>query len=303
MKARSIREHPILSATTCEATSALAYPSTEADAVYFWHRLMDRFGLIFLCTPAQSIAPDAYFANRGMLTGKTREKIAQGLEAGQIDPALIASGAVVAVEFESRASNAKSHFEKDGGLFISLLCCIENDWPDSPVPVWALEDHLDILRGGEAIPLGSVMPTVGGSKMSDGGDEMLDQDIVEQFDRVLRSNAQRLALIAFLHPSARAASGSEGPERVLHAKEVRKLMNAISVENGMDEIKDVGGVLTAFTQEGEKKALGLLRKGVQAIKDGKRGSEYHLPARFLPYVHHMRRRLGLRWSAIDKKLT
>jgi len=295
---REIREHVLLDSATAEATSALAYPVTEAEGVYFWSRLLEQFGLVFLCTPSKSIAPDAYFVKRSMLTDVQRERIAACLEAGQLDPSLLADGIVEGVEFESKASYAKKHFEGEGRAVISLICCIENDWPDVPVPVWALQDHLSIFE--EAPVPSPAEPSPAGAVSVDGKPRdleiPLDQDELDRIQHALRTDGQRLALLAFLHPDARRPETKEGTDLALHAKHIKEYANNIATENDLPIIRFFGGVLTAFTQEGEKKSIGLLRKGRRLSKEG---SEYSLKASFLPYIRRIKAQLEWSWTAVD----
>lgn len=72
----------------------------------------------------------------------------------------------------------------------------------------------------------------------------------------LKTDRQRLALLAFLHPDARRRETEEGTVLTLHARHIREYANSIATENGFPVIKDIGGVLTAFTQGGKRKAWG-----------------------------------------------
>lgn len=60
-----------------------------------------------------------------------------------------AQGQQLIAEFEYKAKNFREHKHDPKGC--NLIVCWHNDWPDSPLPIWALEDCLqgeaEIVRG------------------------------------------------------------------------------------------------------------------------------------------------------------
>lgn len=281
MKFRTIREYALLDTSTFNMTSAFAYPETEKDGMYFWFHLLDRFGLVYVCTPRKERAPDAYFAYRSKLDGRVRRLLREGLEAGELDPALLDEGIALGIEFESKASYAKKHFETDGIEHISVICCNENDWKDAPVPVWSLQDHLGVLEESEAQETELLDPNaLTGSEIAP-----FDNEEYRKICRSLTSDAQRLILMAFL---IKGKPTKTGDELVLFAPSIKNIANQIAENNDLPEIRDIGGVLTAFTQAGFKKDIGLLRKGRVVRGDQHRpASMYYLPVRFVPYVRRI----------------
>ena len=78
-----------------------------------------------------------------------------------------------------------------------------------------------------------------------------------------------------MSPDTRQVASSEWK---LHAFWLKHFANQIAALNGHDGIRDIGGVITGFTQPGLKKGLGLLRKGEKSRSNGHRGRNYYLAA-------------------------
>ena len=169
---------------------------------------------------------------------------------------------MLGIEYESKASHAKKHFLTDGVEHISLVCCNVNDWKSAPVPVWCLRDFLE---GQASSPIALTEPVA----FDDGNLNALSSN--------LESDAQRFVLLAFLSPESRQVSSGE---RRLHASTIKRCANQIAALNGYDNIRNIGGALTGFTQPGLKKDLGLVRKGEKGGSRRCRGSHYYLAARF-----------------------
>lgn len=297
MKLLAINKYFLLDSSTSNMTSALAYPSTESDGIYFWSRILERFGLIYLCTPKKSRAPDAYFAKRSELDESARKLIREGLETGNLHASLLDRGIVLGVEFESKASYAKKHFEKGGRERISLICCNDNDWVDAPVPIWSLHDHLVTLEESEppeSEPL--IEKPVKDMKTEPVDDEPYAIDIGE-YRRLKNSinENQCLVLMAFLFSDIREVPAEEPTKLELRSSKIKDYANRIAEANSKPLIEDIGGVLTAFTQEGAKKDLGILKKGGRA---GKRDSNYYLPIKYKPYIKQLASEYYLQWQSI-----
>lgn len=300
MKFRNIKKYVLLDISTSDMTSALAYPVTESDGIYFWSRLLERFGLIYLCTPKHGLAPDAYFAIRSKLDERACRLIREGLETGNLDPLLLDKGIVLGVEFESKASHATKHFDNviDGREHISLICCNENDWSgEPPVPIWSLHDHLGILKepeSPEAEP--TIVKPMNGIPTEPPDDEeyTTNEEEYERINKSIKSERQCFVLMAFLFPGIRKVQAEEGYRLELNSEVIKDYANKIAARNSKEPIKDVGGVLTAFTQEGAKRKMKLLIKGDRAG----RGCNYYLPVRYKPYIERCASVRYLEWKDI-----
>jgi len=283
LKFRKINEHLLLDSATADSLSAIAYPISEAEGIYFWSRILERFGLVFVCAPAKQIAPDAYFAVRSRLAEPMVDAIEEGLRNGSLPDWLIDDDVVVGVEFESKASYAKKHFENDGAQHITLICCIDNDWSDAPVPVWSLQDHLAVHVDEEVSDEPVVEATEGPAvtaEKDDQPEDSYDAESYAEFEASLNSDGQRLAVLAYTHSAAKSVEIKGEKKMLLPASAIKEYANAIAQHNEIEEIKDIGGIITAFTQEGTKKSLGILTKGARVGK----GSNYYLDKSFVPLL-------------------
>ena len=186
-----------------------------------------------------------------------------------MDQSLFDQGVVLGIEFESKASHAKTHFLADGADHIALVCCNVNDCKTLPVPVWCLRE---ILADRQSLP--STIPEPPAPSNRD----------FDTLFKTLNSDAQRFVLLAFLSPDARQVASGEWK---LHSCTLKDFANQIALLNGHDSIRDIGGVLTGFTQPGLKKDVGLLRKGEKAGSHRHRGSNYYLAAKFHRWLRKM----------------
>ena len=114
----------------------------------------------------------------------------------------------------------------------------------------------------------------------------LDKQKLDQLNYALKTDHQRLALLTFLHTTAK----SDGNDIIQDSQTIKKFANIMAQENNLKPIQDIGGVLTGFTQDGEKKNLGLLRKGRPVAG----GSNYSMNAEWLPYLRRVQQ--GLKWE-------
>ncbi len=144
---------------------------------------------------------------------------------------------------------------------ISIVLCNEDDCKTLPVPVWCLRE---ILADQQSLPSTFPKPPTPGNRDLDALAKSLESDL------------QRFALLAFLSPDTRQVASSEWK---LHAFWLKHFANQIAALNGHDGIRDIGGVITGFTQPGLKKDLGLLRKGEKSRSNGHRGRNYYLAAK------------------------
>ncbi len=264
IRGRELHKHRLLKRAVAKSLGCFAYPVSEADGVHFWSILLPHLGLTYLSSPRHSRAPDAYWAVTSKLKKQQRNLIREGLRRGAFDQSLFDQGVVLGIEFESRASHATKHFQTDGADHISLVCCNENDCKTLPVPVWCLQD---ILADQRSLP--STFPKL---------PTPCDRDL-DALAKSLESDLQRFALLAFLSPDTRQVASSEWK---LHAFWLKHFANQIAALNGHDGIRDIGGVITGFTQPGLKKDLGLLRKGEKSRSNGHRGRNYYLAAKGAP---------------------
>ena len=229
--------------------------------MHVWSILLPHLGLTYLSSPKHNRAPDAYWAVTSMLTKQRRQLIRESLRKGVLDPSLLEQQIVLGIEFESKASHATKHFLADGADHISLVCCNVNDCKTLPVPVWCLRE---ILADRQSLPSTFPKPPT-----------PCDRDL-DALSKSIESDAQRFILLAFLSPDARQVASGEWR---LHACGLKHFANQIAALNGHDGIREIGGVLTGFTQPGLKKDLGLLRKGEKAGSNGHRGRNYYLAAK------------------------
>jgi hypothetical protein len=264
IRGREINKYRLLKRAVAKSLGCFAYPVSEADGVHVWSILLPHLGLTYLSSPRHSRAPDAYWAVTSKLKKQQRNLIREGLRKGVLDQSLFDQGVVLGIEFESRASNAKKHFETDGADHISLVCCNENDCKSLPVPVWCLRD---VLADRQSLP--QTLPQPPGF-----GDRDLDT-----LSKNIKSDAQRFVLLAFLSPESRQVARGEWR---LHTSALKRCVLEIALRNGHEGIRDMnmGGVLTGFTQPGLKKDLGFLRMGEQAGSKRCRGRNYYLAARY-----------------------
>jgi hypothetical protein len=212
------------------------------------------------------------------LTAANRHLIRKGLRTGEFDQSLF--DAIIGVEYESKASHAKKHFLPDAATkHISVICCNENDWTSAPVEVWCLQDFLVVQR-----PRASLSTKLPEHAIVDDGNH-------DALSSAIESDAQRFVLLAFLSPQSQPIPTGE---RKLHASTIKHLANLIAVRNLRDPIKDIGGVLTGFTQPGSKRDMGLLRKGEKTIASGTRGRNYYLAATFYPWLRSLAENANLR---------
>ena len=70
--------------------------------------------------------------------------------------------------------------------------------------------------------------------------------------------------MAFLFPGIRKVQAEEGYRLELNSEVIKDYANKIAARNSKEPIKDVGGVLTAFTQEGAKRKMKRLIKADRA---------------------------------------
>jgi hypothetical protein len=269
VRGRELHKHRLLKRVVAKSLRCFAYPVSEAEGVHFWSILLPHLGLTYLCSPRHNRAPDAYWAVTSKLTKQRRKLIREGLRKGALDQSLFDEGVVLGIEFESKASHAKKHFLADGADHISLVCCNVNDCKILPVPVWCLRD---ICADQRSLPPAFPEPTAFGSR-----------DLAA-LSKNIESDAQRFVLLAFLSPESRQVAGGEWR---LHASVIKRCANQIALLNGFDGIRDIGGVLTGFTQPGLKRDLKLLRKGEKAGSNKCRGCNYYMAARFHRWLRKM----------------
>ena len=131
-RGRELHKHRLLRRAVAKTLGCFAYPVTEAEGAHIWSILLPHLGLTYVCSPKHNRAPDAYWAVTSMLTKERRQLIRGGLRKGAFDQSLLDEGAVLGIEFESKASHATKHFLADGADHISLVCCNVNDCKTLP---------------------------------------------------------------------------------------------------------------------------------------------------------------------------
>ena len=125
IRGRELHKHRLLKCAVAKSLGCFAYPVSEADGVHLWSLLLPHLGLTYLCSPKHNRAPDAYWAVASMLTKQRRQLIREGLRKGAFDQSLLDEGAILGIEFESKASHATKHFLADwrGPHLARLLQC------------------------------------------------------------------------------------------------------------------------------------------------------------------------------------
>jgi len=98
------------------------YPANEAETIALYRALEDR--LVWRIVHLQNAFPDAIIEDR---------------EERQLR-----------AEFEFVASNFREHGHDPAGC--DLIICWWNDWPDAPLPVFALAGDLMTVRPGARTP-------------------------------------------------------------------------------------------------------------------------------------------------------
>lgn len=114
----------------------------------------------------------------------------------------------------------------------------------------------------------------------------LDEQILERINHAIKTDNQRLALLAFLHPTTAKPIGDD---LEMESEEIKKIANILAQENQLPQMEKISGTLSGFRQVGELKNLEILCKRRRV----NRGSIWYLNVKWLPYLHRIQQ--DLKW--------